>query len=150
MERKYMNYEYEHLFKSMENLRKRVPFYPDIIVGVARGGMVPASLLWRHYPRADFMTLKAKSYNGIFCQGKVFLSPFEWKRLKGKKVLFVDDIYDSGKTWERIQSKIPRYTSHCLATLVSKQLTSPHHITSEFCSEDVWVNFPWEITKERV
>lgn len=146
--KKYWLPTYDDVHYMAQVLSTRVAFYPDYIVAVARGGLIPASMIWRHFPEAKFRVVKAKSYKGVFRQEKVRVSSFDWKELKGQKVLFVDDIYDTGKTWEALRGRIPRGTSFDLATTVTKQADPIQRIHAKTCQSDVWVVFPWE--KEKV
>ena len=118
---------------------------PDAIVGLTRGGLVPAVSLSHRY--------NAKLYclNISLRDGKASSAGFDWRRLeKYKNILIVDDINDSGATlWEVANQIYGRMISKPkFATLVSKE-------TSEFdnlifgdkinkTEEDDWVVFPWE------
>ena len=118
---------------------------PDAIVGLTRGGLVPAVSLSHRY--------NAKLYclNISLRDGKASSAGFDWRRLeKYENILIVDDINDSGATlWEVANQIYGRMISKPkFATLVSKE-------TSEFdnlifgdkinkTEEDDWVVFPWE------
>ena len=118
---------------------------PDAIVGLTRGGLVPAVSLSHRY--------NAKLYclNISLRDGKASSAGFDWRRLeKYKNILIVDDINDSGATlWEVANQIYGRMISKPkFATLVSKE-------TSEFDNlifgdsinkeeEDNWIVFPWE------
>ena len=118
---------------------------PDAIVGLTRGGLVPAVSLSHRY--------NAKLYclNISLRDGKASSAGFDWRRLeKYENILIVDDINDSGATlWEVANQIYGRMISKPkFATLVSKE-------TSEFDNlifgdsinkeeEDNWIVFPWE------
>ena len=118
---------------------------PDAIVGLTRGGLVPAVSLSHRY--------NAKLYclNISLRDGKASSAGFDWRRLeKYENILIVDDINDSGATlWEVANQIYGRMIAKLkFATLVSKE-------TSEFdnlicgekinkTEEDDWVVFPWE------
>jgi len=118
---------------------------PDAIVGLTRGGLVPAVSLSHRY--------NAKLYclNISLRDGKASSAGFDWRRLeKYENILIVDDINDSGATlWEVANQIYGRMIAKPkFATLVSKE-------TSEFdnlifgdkinkTEEDDWVVFPWE------
>ena len=118
---------------------------PDAIVGLTRGGLVPAVSLSHRY--------NAKLYclNISLRDGKASSAGFDWRRLeKYENILIVDDINDSGATlWEVANQIYGRMIAKPkFAKLVSKE-------TSEFdnlifgdkinkTEEDDWVVFPWE------
>ena len=135
--------EYEELVSSIAS--QLGDWEPDAIVGLTRGGLVPAVSLSHRY--------NAKLYclNISLRDGKASSAGFDWRRLeKYKNILIVDDINDSGATlWEVANQIYGRMISKPkFATLVSKE-------TSEFdnlifgdkinkTEEDDWVVFPWE------
>ena len=118
---------------------------PDAIVGLTRGGLVPAVSLSHRY--------NAKLYclNISLRDGKASSAGFDWRRLeKYQNILIVDDINDSGATLWEVANQIygSMISKPKFATLVSKE-------SSEFdnlifgdkinkTEEDDWVVFPWE------
>ena len=72
---------------------------PDAIVGLTRGGLVPAVSLSHRY--------NAKLYclNISLRDGKASSAGFDWRRLeKYENILIVDDINDSGATFNLIKN----------------------------------------------
>ena len=134
--------EYNELVSSIAS---QVKGTPDAIVGLTRGGLVPAVSLSHMY--------NAKLYclNISLRDGKASSQGFDWRQLrKYTNILIVDDINDSGATlWEvanqcygrEIQK--PRF-----ATLLSKDssefdnLIAGEHINKS--KDNEWIVFPWE------
>ncbi len=85
----------------------------DLIIGVSRGGLIPATLI---ATKLDKLLLAAY----IDRENNVYLDKPEW--VKGKKVLLVDDICRSGLTLSKIKNLvesahpklIKTYTLFCL------------------------------------
>ena len=109
------------------------------IVGVARGGCVPGvmisnrtgipfdSILWQ---TRDGGSRNEQRLNQI---------------VSDEKVLIVDDIYDSGKTFQTMHKIIAPWHSVYWATLLSKKDDD----FLDFCAKSMydntdWIDFPWE------
>lgn len=68
---------------------------PDFLVGVGRGGLVPATWL-SHRIGAPMLSLDLSA--GVAAFGEDLLSPLADRAVSGERLLFVDDINDSGRT----------------------------------------------------
>lgn len=83
------------LRKQRENLNEI-----DFVVGISRGGLIPAALI----ATAIDKPLVA-AY--IDRQDRVYLDRGEW--IKGKRILLVDDIVRTGKTFKKMLNLLKRY-----------------------------------------
>lgn len=72
-------------------------FKPDVIVGLARGGLQPALML-SHYYDAALVTLNVSLRDNKVDHGHDSLDTLKSDVMLGKQILIVDDICDSGKT----------------------------------------------------
>ncbi len=105
----------------------------DLIIGVSRGGLIPATIIATKLDKLLLATY-------IDQENNVYLDKPEW--VKGKKVLLVDDICRSGLTLSKIKNHIesarPKliktYTVFCLTksalqpdftTLIEEDLKLP-------------------------
>lgn len=108
----------------------------DLIVGLSRGGLIPATIL-SHKLNIPLVPLEWQTRDfGVKDLEKIVeLKANIWG---GSKVLVVDDIYDSGKTYREIKEHLKcEYT-----TIITKQNFkgfSPIELTG-----DAWIIFPWE------
>ena len=124
---------------------------PDYIVGITRGGNVPATIL--------------SNMTGIRCEAvKVSFrdddsktnSRFDvsWVAMDaklGKHILVVDDINDTGATFEYLSNSwgLNEYDNVRFATL-TENLSSSFDRVNYYCHEvnkakkDVWLVYPWE------
>lgn len=135
---------WEDIDLAIDCLVPRIPFRPDIVLGITRGGVIPASLIHRCYPGAKLLTLRAKSYTG-HTQSKLKLEKFPWKDLTGRRVLIVDDIWDTGATITQIWHRLPANCSPAACVIVQKVGgMHPTLITAFTANKDTWVVFPWE------
>lgn len=118
----------------------------DIVVGVLRGGWVPARLL-SDYLGVDAMgALEIKFYRGVGERGSipVVVQPLVVP-VQGKTVLVVDDVADTGKTLSIASSFISHYGPRKVytATLYVKpwSIVRPDYYYQE---TDAWLIFPWD------
>ena len=82
---------------------------PDLIVAIARGGMLPAGAISYALGVKANGAINVEFYTGV---GKTMLEPeilepyMDISSLEGKRVLIVDDVADSGKTLKLIMDLI--------------------------------------------
>ena len=124
-------------------------FNPEVIVGLSRGGLTPGVMM-SHWMQKPFKPVKAS------------LRDFpEWEDYLPKKtderVLIVDDICDSGETFDRIKSYIkgPRINQPLELPVEGRFATlwwnnecnvEPHYYVNEIAKDSTgtWIHFPWE------
>ena len=124
-------------------------FNPEVIVGLSRGGLTPGVMM-SHWMQKPFKPVKAS------------LRDFpEWEDYLPKKtderVLIVDDICDSGETFDRIKSYIkgPRINQPLELPVEVRFATlwwnnecnvEPHYYVNEIAKDSTgtWIHFPWE------
>ena len=127
----------------------------DCIIGIAKGGCIPATLISYQLDVPTFKTIQIKSYtdnnkrsNTIFSSGT--LSLFD-ELSKYNRVLVVDDLADSGKTlsdFEKLYDyladtvKVPNIFTACLY-YKSKSEFKPDFYAQEV-KDEAWLDFPWE------
>ena len=140
------NQIYNMLLKQSEKIC-RSGFKPDVIVGVSRGGWLPARVLSDLLENTNLANVKAESYTGIGeAKGHPDLTQCLSADVAGKAVLVVDEVADSGRSLKLITNHV--YTQGArevkTATLYYKRCCAfkPHFYEAE---TDCWVVFPWEI-----
>lgn len=122
-------------------------FKPDVIVGVMRGGWIPARIVLDILDVETLAALEIKFYKGI---GEVKERPILTQPLivniRDKKVLIVDDVVDTGKSLSIAVETLKLYGPQQIKTaaLVVKPWSI---INPDFYAlkTDAWVIFPWEI-----
>ena len=74
-------------------------YYPDIIVGIARGGWIPARLLADFYSNRRTANIKIEFYNNTSrTSDNPIITQKISENVEEKLVLIVDDVADSGKS----------------------------------------------------
>lgn len=88
---------YEMCIKLADKIKGR--FSPDVIVGIARGGWIPARILSDLLENPNVASVRVEFYVDV---GKTAETPRITQGvsvpLEGKKVLVVDDVADTGKS----------------------------------------------------
>ena len=140
-------YGYEEFKKDAQILVDKCRVYePNVILGVARGGLTLSHLLGQAMDMRNVFTI-----NSIHYEGELKLDTFNIFNIpdlsKTKKVLVVDDIVDSGETMREIlkllKDKFPN-TEFKLATIFYKPSAC---IKADYSVKiaDKWIEFFWEV-----
>lgn len=130
---------------------------PDLIVAIARGGMLPAGAISYALGVKANGAINVEFYTGV---GKTMAEPeilepyMDISSLEGKRVLIVDDVADSGKTLKLIMDLIAKEglsmgsatakVDARSATIYLKptSVIKPDYV---FKQTDKWINFPWSV-----
>lgn len=119
------------------------------VVGITRGGLVPAMIVARELDIRVVDTISVKSYNHqARLDAVVTKAPQEDLMTDGTGILIVDDLVDTGKTLELVRRLYP--SAH-FATVYAKPSGKPmvdSYITE--VSQDTWIFFPWDMALQYV
>jgi hypoxanthine phosphoribosyltransferase len=117
------------------------------VIGIARGGMIPATMM-SYLFNAKLLSYDVSSYEGTE-QGDIEINQdIDLDSIDAdSKVLVIDDICDSSKTMQHIKKKIgnTRYKSVRFVTLFARENTK--HVVDHYgvtVKEGTWLVFPWE------
>lgn len=131
------------IFSLADKLRE---YKPDVIVGIARGGLIPAVRLSHILGDIELKVIDVKFYTDIneHTEMPKITIPI-YGDLKDKKVVIVDDVSDTGKTLEVVINEVKRLGAKEIkvACLAMKPWTS---VVPDFYvfRTDKWIVFPWE------
>jgi xanthine phosphoribosyltransferase len=121
----------------------------EAIVCVTRGGLVPAAIVARELEIRLIETVCVASYHDYKTQGAASVLKGVADSIanvgggKGKGVLIVDDLVDTGKTARIVRDILPE--AH-FATVYAKPMGRP--LVDTFITEvsqDTWIYFPWDL-----
>lgn len=163
-DKNYINWEQlENMVNQIAEQIRADDWRPDYIVGITRGGSVPAVML-SHVLDVPCEMLKVQLRDGGESETNCWMADDAYGYYENaKNILIVDDINDTGATFEYIMSD---WQSSCLpgdvekwnsvwgnsvrfAVLVNNRSSKVDKIS--YCAniidksvEDVWQVFPWE------
>ncbi|SEC03381.1 hypothetical protein SAMN04489806_2422 [Paramicrobacterium humi] len=130
-------------------------FAPDIVVAVARGGLLLAGAVAYALGTKSCGSINVEFYTDIdkTLPEPVLLPPaLDAPALSGKRVLLVDDVSDSGRTLRLVVDILTGHGADVRSvTLYSKPRTvlEPDYVWRR---TDKWITFPWSalppVTKE--
>ena len=142
------NQIYDLLLCQTEKIQNKKP---DLIVGVLRGGLIPARILADLLEMPQIATIGVEFYLGIAkTMPKPTIKQPITSSVCGKRVLLVDDIADTGQTLQLVKTHLQTQgpTEIKIATLYLKtqSITTPDFYEKQTSK---WIVFPWD-TKETI
>jgi len=94
---------YALLLDLADQIRK-ADFNPDVIVGVARGGWSPARIMSDLLENPELANVKAEFYLGVAkTKSEPVITQPVSVSVRGKKVLIVDDVANTGKSMRLVR-----------------------------------------------
>lgn len=137
---------YNMLLRLSEKI-KRDCFRPDVIIGVSRGGWPPARILSDLLENPNLANVRVEFYVGVAeTNNEPKLTQPVSVDVKGKLVLVVDEVADTGKSLRLIKEHLLEEGAQDvkIATVFYKpwSIVVPDYYAAE---TDKWIVFPWEI-----
>jgi hypoxanthine phosphoribosyltransferase len=146
--KKYYDYSQIHGFCETLASRLRGTNF-DSVVGVSRGGLIPATIIAESMNVRQLRTVGVRSYqlNGIGKRSKSILYQSCSPYLTGN-VLVIDDISDTGETFKFLLdhfSKNQQINKIITCSLFVRRSTSfiPDYYHTDIIGNE-WIVFPWE------
>ena len=155
----------EHQVQEILRQMQRDEWMPDYVVGLTRGGLVPANMI-SQYLDIPMHTLKVKLRDHADTESNTWMAKdaFGSNETSGTNILIVDDINDTGATLNWIRQD---WQASCLPyderwlndiwninvriTTLYDNESSKSELTVDYSAvtinkaeEDVWIDFPWE------
>lgn len=143
----FLNVSWDQVEKMCEKIASETKKYkPEVLVGISRGGLIPVRIISDILDIHNIMIIRVQFYRSM---GKTTDEPkiFQGKDLniRGKRVLVIDDIADTGKSLAVVQSFL--YQKHP-KKLKFVTLHYKKHSTFKpdfyVCETNKWVIYPWE------
>ena len=139
------NQIYSLLLELAEAVRKS-RFKPEVIVGVSRGGWIPARIMSDLLENPKLVNVAIEYYVGIAeTKHEPMLTQPVSLPVKDKKVLVVDDVADTGESLKLVKAHIKKQGASeiRIATIYYKprSVTVPYYYRKKTSS---WIIFPWD------
>ena len=139
------------LAEQLQHEQETDGFHPDAILGVARGGLVPAVMLAHMLGVQVVGSVSLKGYKGMKQLPKMTPNlqfPFAFAPCPYKKILVVDDICDSGRSLDYVAKCLQGLSlEYRMAVLHYKPKAT--HLPSFYAHQTTdWIVYPWEASTE--
>ncbi len=143
----------------MDSLCRRVAeqimdddFEPEVIVALAKGGWFAGRILCDLLGLDEITSLKVEHYAGINERRDISVRyvPSD-EEIRGKNVLIVDDIANTGMSIKRAREEIEKLGANDVRTATLLLLHTSKFIPDYFgeCLEEwAWVIFPWNFVED--
>jgi uncharacterized protein len=127
--------EIEALVEKLVHTMRRSGKKYDVILAVANGGIILARLIARE--------LDVNHIQFILDRNKKLYAEDMLPLIKGKKYLIVDDIYDTGDTFNKVYAMVKEFDCD-FAFLMSRYKNSNAALVAKVLNHEKWIVFPWE------
>ncbi len=139
-----ITYSWEDVTKMIETLAKKIGDERfDSIVGISRGGWVPARMLSDYLNIDHMFSIGIKRYVKRKLKPNTYIYDFP-NRILGKKVLIVDDVSETGKTLllaKHALFKLDIISKTCALNIKESTKYKPDFYVKK---EREWIIYPWE------
>ena len=143
---------YEAFLSDLEAIARQLDadsWKPDFLVGVGRGGLVPAAYL-SHRTSITMLSVDHSSGDAAFADE--LLEKLAAKSREGSKILIVDDINDSGSTIAYLRDVLASHgcrEEHIRVAVLVNNLISRAQVeyagtNMDRSADKRWFVFPWE------
>jgi hypoxanthine phosphoribosyltransferase len=127
-------------------------FRPEIIVAIGRGGYLPARILSDYLDVFDLASVKIEHYRAARRQRLARVRYPLTAEVEGRRVLLVDDVTDSGDTFEVASEHLrERGEPAELKTAVLHHKSVSDFVPDYFAEEVLewrWILYPWALIED--
>ncbi len=126
---------------------KAADYQPDVLIAVARGGLVPARILADYLQEKYVSSLQMGHWDAQaeLHDEPMLVFPLPEIDLSGKRVLVVDDVSDEGRTLEQVRSYLAARGAEIRTFVLVSKVES--RSMADYCPKVLddwrWVLFPW-------
>ena len=128
-------------------------YRPGIILGIARGGLIPAASMAYALEVKNVFMMSVEFYTGIDerLDFPVMLPPLlSAVDIKGASVLVVDDVADTGGTLKLVKDFCAEHVAEVRCAVLYEKPRSVVKCEYAWRSTDLWIDFPWSSQKSVV
>jgi len=123
-------------------------FEPDIVLGIARGGLLVAGAIAYALDVKNTFTMNVEFYTGIEerLEMPMILPPVpDLVDLGESRVLIADDVADTGKTLALVQEFLDGKVGEVRAAVLYEKPRSEVSCEYVWRRTDRWIDFPWSV-----
>ncbi len=145
---------WDEVYKLTETLVFKIKhsgFKPDIVIGIARGGLVPARIVCDFLLQKNLVCIKAEHWGIASMLGEAKITYPLPVDISGKKVLVVDDVVDSGDTCAVVMKHIAEKNPSEVRTAVLHYKTSSTFVPDYWAEKQAewkWIIYPWALYED--
>lgn len=142
-----LSINWEQIHADAKALASKINTEFDLLIALQRGGTIPCTIL-SHILDKPMISIGVSSYDGT--KKTSFITQYQDcfdNRYISKRVIFVDDLSDTGDTFKYVLSTYDRFFKEMkTASLYTKFGTKciPDFFVKEYQSSE-WLEFPWEV-----
>lgn len=139
------------LAKILAHKIKSSGYKPDLVIGIARGGLVPARVVCDFLLQKDLAAIKVEHWGIAATLGKAKLKYPLPVDISGKSILVVDDVADTGDTFSVIMDYIKEKNPSEVKTAVLHYKTCSTSIPdywAQMQEEWKWIIYPWAVYED--
>ena len=121
-------------------------FQPDVILGIARGGLIPTGSLGYALSVKNTYVMNVEYYTDVDerLEVPVILPPFlELVDLEHANILIVDDVADTGHTLGKVYEFVTGSVASARTAVLYEKSRSEIKCEYVWKRTDRWINFPW-------
>lgn len=121
-------------------------FEPDIVLGIARGGLIPAGALAYSLGVKNLFTMNVEFYTGegTTLDEPLMLPPFlNPQDIQGMRVLVVDDVSDTGRTLQLVADFCREIVAEVRVAVIYEKPATVMRGDYVWKTTDQWIDFPW-------
>lgn len=124
-------------------------YRPDAIIAVLRGGVLPALIISDVLGVDEFYAVRARHWGiGEELYREPIVEQLPQGRIRGKKILIVDEVADTGKTLAAVVEELRRAGAAEIRSAVLHVKPTTAHRPDYYAvrlREWVWVFYPWSL-----
>lgn len=139
------------LAKVLARKIKSSGFKPDLVIGIARGGLVPARVVCDFLLLKDLAAVKIEHWGIAATLGKAVIKFPLPVDISGKNVLIVDDVVDTGDTYSVLMDYLKEKNPSEVRTAVLHYKTCSTTIPDYWAEKQdkwEWIIYPWAVYED--
>lgn len=139
------------LAKYLSRKIKKSGFLPDIVIGIARGGLVPARIVCDLLLQKNLAVIKVEHWGLAQKLGEAKVKSLLTVDISQKKVLIVDDVADTGDTFSKTFDHIKGMDPAEIRTAVLHYKTCSAFVPDYWAEKQdkwKWIVYPWAVHED--